>query len=129
VSGSLAAALTGAAQDARNSARRAMRQGLALSLGCLIGAVGLGFLTAAAFLALETELGAATAALVVGLAFLIMAVGVLALAQRRPLGLPPTGATPPRPAAEAPPPPNPAALVAFTAAFVLARYLTDRPRR
>lgn len=106
-----------------------MRQGLALSLGCLIGAVGLGFLTASAFLALETELGAATAALVVGVALLIMAVGVLAMAQRRPLGIPPTGATPPRPAAEAPPPPNPAALVAFTAAFALARYLTDRPRR
>jgi hypothetical protein len=105
-----------------------MRQGLALSLGCLIGAVGLGFLTAAAFLALETELGAATAALVVGLALLIMAVGVLALAQRGPLGLPPTGATPPRLAAEAPPPPDAVPLLAFTAAFVLARHLTGRLR-
>jgi hypothetical protein len=127
VSGSLAAALTGAAADARVGARKAMRQGLALALGCLIGATGLGFLTASAFLALEAPLGAATAALVVGLALSLLAVGILALARSRPPR--PLPVAPPRLTAEAPRPPDPVPLLAFTAAFVLARYLTGRARR
>ena len=128
MSGPLAAALTDAAQDARASARKAMRQGLALALGCLIGAVGLGFLTASAFLALETTLGAARAALTVGIALSILGGGVLALARGRPRGPLPAGGAPPRLAAEAPRPPDPVPLLAFTAAFVLARYLTGRLR-
>jgi hypothetical protein len=128
VSGSLAAALRGAAQDARANARDAMRQGLAVALGCLIGAVGLGFLTASAFLALEATLGAAAAALAVGIALSILGGGVLALARSRPPGPLPAGGAPPRLAAEAPPPPDAVPLLAFTAAFVLARYLTGRLR-
>jgi len=135
VNGPLAAALTGAAQDARVGARRAMRQGLVLALGCLIGVAGLGFLTASAFLALEATHGAARAALVVGLALLLLAGGIVALARGRPPRPLPAEGAPPRPAAEAhrppaeaPRPPDAAALLAFTAAFVLARYLTGRLR-
>lgn len=105
-----------------------MRQGLALSLGCLIGAVGLGFLTAAAFLALEATLGAATAALAVGAALSILGGGVLALARSRALGPLPAGGAPHRRAAEAPPKPDAVPLLTFTAAFVLARHLTGRLR-
>jgi hypothetical protein len=126
VSGSLAAALLGAAQDARARARDAMRQGLAVALGCLIGAVGLGFLTASAFLALEAPLGASTAALAVGVALSILAGGVLALARGRPPR--PLPVASPRFTAEAPRPPDTLLLLAFTAAFVLARYLTGRLR-
>jgi hypothetical protein len=105
-----------------------MRQGLALSLGCLIGAVGLGFLTAAAFLALEAPLGAAMAALVVGVALSILAGGVLALARGRPHAPAPAAGAAPRLAAEAPPLPDAVPLLAFTATFVLARYLSGRLR-
>jgi hypothetical protein len=104
VNGPLAAALTGAAQDARVGARRAMRQGLVLVLGCLIGAGAIGFLTASAFLALEAPLGAATAALAVGLALSVLAGGVLALARGRPPR--PLPVAPPRFTAEAPRPPD-----------------------
>jgi len=128
VNGPLAAVLSGASQDARVGARRAMRHGLALALGCLIGAGAIGFLTASAFLALEVTLGAATAALAVGVALSILAGGVLALARGRPPRPLPAGAAPPRLAVEAPPPPDAASLLAFTAAFVLARYLTGRLR-
>jgi len=129
VNGSIATALTGAAQDARNRARRAMRQGLALTLGCLIGAAGLGFLTASAFLALEASLGATTAALLVGLAISIVAGGILAVSRRRAERPLPAGWVPPPPAAQAPHPPDAGPLLAFTAAFVLARYLKGRLRR
>ena len=103
-----------------------MRQGLAVALGCLIGAGAIGFLTASAFLALEAPLGPATAALAVGVALSVLAGGVLALARGRPPR--PLPVATPRLAAEAPPPPDAAALLAFTAAFVLARYLTGRLR-
>lgn len=124
----IAAALSGAVQDARVRARDAMRRGLALALGCLIGAAGLGFLTASAFLALEATLGAATGALVVGLALSLMAGGIVAMARGLRQRPPPPHAMPPRPAVEPPPPPDAVPLLAFTAAFVLARYLTGRLR-
>jgi hypothetical protein len=128
VNGSIATALTGAAQEARMVARNAMRHGLALMLGGLIGAAGLGFLTASAFLALEASFGAATAALVVGIALSILAGGGLAFAQGRQPGNLPAGEAAPRLVAEAPPPPDAVPLLAFTAAFVLARYLSGRLR-
>jgi hypothetical protein len=54
-------------------------------------------------------------------------VGILALARgRTPRPLP---VAPPRMTAEAPRPPDAVPLLAFTAAFVLARYLTGRKRR
>jgi hypothetical protein len=105
-----------------------MRLGLALALGCLIGVAGLGFLTASAFLALEATHGAARAALVVGLALLLLAGGIVAVARGRPPRPLPAGGAPPRPAAEAHHPHDAASLLAFTAAFVLARYLTGRTR-
>jgi hypothetical protein len=128
VSGFVAAALRGAAQDAQASARKAMRQGIALTLGCLIGTAGLGFLTASAFLALKAALGATTAALLVGLTLSISAGGILAVARSRAQRPLPAGWAPPRPAAQAPHPPDGVPLLAFTAAFVLARYLTGRLR-
>jgi hypothetical protein len=105
-----------------------MRQGLALTLGCLLGIAGLGFLTASAFLALKAALGAPTAALMLGVAFSILPGGILAVSRSHAQRPPPAGETAPRLVAEAPPPPDAVPLLAFTAAFVLARYLSGRLR-
>lgn len=57
----------------------------ALSLAALaLGAVGVAFLTGAAYMALSEELGAVAAAAIVGVAYLLAGGGALALAGRRP---------------------------------------------
>jgi hypothetical protein len=123
-----AAALRGAALDVREGARRALRQGLTLALGGLIAATGLGFLTASAFLAIKTAFGATTAALLTGLALSILGAGIMALSRNRPPPPRPSEAGTLRPVTPGPHPPDAAPLLAFTVAFVLARYLTGRLR-
>jgi hypothetical protein len=93
-----------------------------------MGAAGLGFLTAAAFLAIKTAFGATTAALLTGLALSILGAGIMALTKNRPPAPRPSEAAMARPVTPGPHPPDAAPLLAFTAAFVLARYLTGRLR-
>ena len=123
-----AAALRGAALDVREGARRALRQTLWVALGGLIAATGLGFLTASAFLAIKTALGATTAALLTGLALSILGAGIMALTKNRPPAPRPSEAAMAQPVTPGPHRPDTAPLLAFTVAFVLARYLTGRLR-
>jgi hypothetical protein len=123
-----ATALRGAALDAREGASRALRQALWVALGGLIAATGLGFLTASAFLAIKTALGATTAALLTGLALSILGAGIMALTKNRPIAPRPSEAAMARLVSPGPHPRDAAPLLAFTVAFVLARYLTGRLR-
>ncbi|MCZ4354572.1 hypothetical protein O4H61_18810 [Roseovarius aestuarii] len=97
---------------------------LEISVG-LIGLAGFAFITASAFLALSASLGAALAALLTGLGLLLAAGGCVAIVKKpwskQHLANAPNA--PPIPSATDPS--NVAATVAFTAAFVLARYLGD----
>jgi hypothetical protein len=91
--------------------------------------VGLGFLTASAFLAMKTALGATTVALLTGLGLSVLAAGMVVLTRRQqpPAPRPAEAAWSP-PAALGPYPPDAASLFAFTVAFLLARYLARRLR-
>jgi len=99
--------------------------------GCLTALAGLGFLCAASFLALGPVLGAGWATFVIGAGLMVLAGVLLALSGRRSSNPAPKPVPKPVPAA---PPPSPSAaeaaeaaetgsIIAFTAAFVLARYL------
>jgi hypothetical protein len=123
-----AAALRSAALDAREGVRRVLRQTLWVALGGFVGVTGFGFLTASAFLAIKTASGATTAALLTGLALSLLAAGIMALTKDRPPPPRPSEAAMARPATPGPHPPDAAPLLAFTVAFVLARYLTGRLR-
>ncbi len=116
--------MRGVESSARDAARKLLWRGLLGLSGCLAGLVALGFLTASAFVALSAELGAGLAALFIGIGFLVFAVALLALASgHRPD--PNAAKTPvPPPVASGAETPDEAAIIAFTAAFVLARYLT-----
>lgn len=92
--------------------------------GCLTALAGLGFLCAASFLALGPVLGAGWATFVIGAGLIGLAGVLLALSGRR------SSKSAPKAKPNAPPPSAPAAeaaetgsILAFTAAFVLARYL------
>jgi hypothetical protein len=92
--------------------------------GCLTALAGLGFLCASSFLALSPLLGAGWATFVIGAGLIVLAGVLLALSGRR------TSKPLPKAVPAAPPPSPPAAeagetgsIIAFTAAFVLARYL------
>ena len=113
---------------ARESARKLL---LPLVLGLsatLIMLVGIGFLLTSAFITLAAAWGPAMAALSLGLGLTVLA-AVLMLVAKTQMSRK-GGAT-----AQTPPPPvaanadrNGASLVAFTAAFVLGRYLTGKRR-
>ncbi len=115
--------LHGLEDRSRVRANKMQRRVLLGLSGCLIGLAGLGFLTAAAFLALSTVAGPAWSALITGVVLLILAGGFLALvckplpnsipADVQETDTPPAGADPA----------NTGVMIAFTAAFVLARYL------
>ena len=111
-------------QCPRRRAKSALALVLEISVG-LIGLAGLGFITASAFLALSALLGAAVAAFLTGLGLLLAAGARVAIVKKswskQYLANPPKA--PPIPSATDPS--NVAATVAFTAAFVLARYLGD----
>lgn len=96
--------------------------------GGLTGAAGVAFLTAWAYLTLSSAVGQGPASLLIGLGLTILTVGILALARNRltqtirldpPLTQPDTSAP-----SEA----EFASQIAFTAAFVLARYLKQSRR-
>ena len=113
---------------ARESARKLL---LPLVLGlsaALIMLVGSGFLLASAFITLAAAWGPAMAALSLGLGLTVLAAVLMLIAKtqmsRKAVA---TARTPPPVAADADR--DGASLVAFTAAFVLGRYLTGKRRR
>lgn len=90
---------------------------------CLLAVAGFGFMIASAFMALSAVLGAQTAALCFGLVLLVLAGLLLALSRK---GASRTPATTPDQADATPAQADMAeagSIIAFTAAFVLARYL------
>lgn len=118
-------AMRGLEGSARVAAQKVLwRLFLEISVG-LIGLAGLGFITASAFLALSAVLGATLAALLTGIGLLFAAGGCVAII-KKPMPKQHLANAP-----NAPPIPSAtdhtgvAATVAFTAAFVLARYLGD----
>jgi FtsH-binding integral membrane protein len=116
----------GTVQDSvRGGAHQVLRRTLLTLSGGLIGFAGFGFVAASAYLGLSTVLGAAWAALLVGFGLILLA-GVLVLlaAARPPKPVPSQAPKPPQGVSEGDVP----ALVAFTAAFVLARYLMGPDR-
>ena len=118
-------AMRGVEGSAQDAAQKVLwRLFLEISVG-LIGLAGLGFITASAFLALSASLGAALAALLTGLGLLLAAGGCVAIV-KKPMPKPHLAnapIAPPIPSATNPA--GVAATVAFTAAFVLARYFGD----
>jgi membrane-associated phospholipid phosphatase len=112
-------------KSTQDAARKLVWQILLGLSGCLVGLAALGFLTASAFLTLSTAVGPELAALFVGIGLVFLAVGLLALALRPRIN-PNVVDTPiPPPEASGAEVPNIATTVAFTAAFVLARYFNS----
>jgi hypothetical protein len=121
--------LGGVARDAKAGARRLLLTVIIGFAGCSIAVVGLGFLLAWAFMTLSMAYDARTAALFIGLACFILAgcvFGVLLYLR------------PSKPVVPEVPKPGPdagdaettdaASIAAFTAAFVLGRYMTRDKR-
>lgn len=118
-------AMRGVEGSARVAAQKVLwRLFLEISVG-LIGLAGLGFITASAFLALSASLGAALAALLTGLGLLLAAGGCVAILKKPWSKQQVANAPKAPPIPSATDPTGVAATVAFTAAFVLARYLGD----
>ena len=91
-------------------------------LACLLGVLAIGFLTASAYLAISAAYSPGLATLMLGAGFMGMA-GVALLLSRLRLMKPALAAPATAPTAT---PSEPAATVAFTAAFVLGRYLAGK---
>ncbi|MGJ8605468.1 MAG: hypothetical protein ACSHXH_15230 [Marivita sp.] len=118
-------ALRGGEGSARDAAQKVLwRLFLEISVG-LIGLAGFGFITASAFLVLSASLGAALAALLTGLGLLLAAGGCVAIVKKPMPKQDHANAPNAAPSPSATDPAGVAATVAFTAAFVLARYLGD----
>ncbi len=113
---------------AREGARKLLRPILLSLTACLFGAAGIGFLVTWIFLTLSAAWGPAMAALILGAGLMLLAGLFLAVAIR-PLSKPATAAAPtPRSPAPDDADRDGASLVAFTAAFVLGKYLTGNRR-
>ena len=115
-------------RDVRMDARRLLLPILLTLAGGLTGAAGVAFLTAWAYLTLSSAVGQGPASLLIGLGLTILAVGILALARNRLTQT--TQLAPPvtQPETSAPSETEFASQVAFTSAFVLARYLKQSRR-
>jgi hypothetical protein len=115
-------------RDVRKDAGELLVPILLVLAGVLAGAAGVAFLTAWSYLTLSSAVGQGPASLLIGLGLTVLAVGILAVARNRftqttqsdPLvAEPETSAT-----SEA----EFASQIAFSAAFVLARYLKQSRR-
>lgn len=110
-------------QNVRMDARRLLLPTLLALAGGLTGAAGVAFLTAWAYLTLSNAVGQASASLLIGLGLTFLALVLLVLARSRftkkILTDPPVS----QPAKPATGETDFASRIAFTAAFVLARYL------
>lgn len=115
--------LRGVERRARAGAARLLRQ-VALALAaCLFGLASLGFLTASAYLALNSAVGSGWATLWMGLGFLVLTGGLVILARPKRPRQPIEEEVP-----EAEAGTDTLALAAFTLAFVLARHFADHDR-
>jgi len=118
--------------DQRGAARKAVVQGLLGLSACFAGLAGIGFLTASAFWTLSKDMGPELAALLIGIGFMLLAVG---LAVGLFVGFSAMADKADTPADVADPPAThtlstsavdvsgAASVAAFTAAFVLGKYL------
>jgi hypothetical protein len=118
------------AREAGEAARGFLWRGAPAAAEGLIGLVGAGFVIFAGYAALRPVTGPALAALVTGVVLIVLAVGLAWLSsyldparRQRAAGPPP----PLQPAAR-PQPEDAASMAAFTAAFVLGRWLADNRR-
>jgi hypothetical protein len=118
------------AREARLAARALLGRVLLGGFAVALGAAGLAFLIYAGFAALRVQLGPGLSALVLGVGLLVLA-AVLMLASGRavPVRQPTPDSTP----GAAPGTPSPRAdaaeLAAFTASFVIGRFLAGKMRR
>lgn len=119
------------AREAGEAARGFLWRGAPAAAEGLIGLVGAGFVIFAGYAALRPVTGPALAALVTGVVLIVLAVGLAWLsryldpARRQRAAGPPPPLLPAAPAAR-PQPEDAASMAAFTAAFVLGRWLADR---
>ena len=115
-------------RSVRKDARHLLVPTLLALAGVLAGAAGVAFLTVSAYLMLSIVVGQASASFVIGLGLTVLAAVFLVLAgnrfAKRALTDPPVS----RPVAPAPGETGLASQIAFTAAFVLARYLKPSRR-
>ena len=116
-------------REIRTDLRKLVLPGLLALAAGLSALAGIGFLTAWAYLALSAAVGHAPAALLTGLGYLVVCAVLLFLARRlvsRPERAEPAHRAPrPRHQNETG---DAASQIAFTAAFVLGRYLGDNTR-
>jgi hypothetical protein len=110
-------------RDARKDARAMLVPALLALAGGVTCVAGLGFLAASAYLALDAVLGPGLAALLTGAGLTLLSLGLVMLARRQmayPGPADPAGKTPAEQDKAAS---DTASQIAFTTAFVLARYL------
>ncbi|MGJ8587513.1 MAG: phage holin family protein [Yoonia sp.] len=110
-------------QDVRMDARKMLVPALLVLAGGLTGAAGVGFLTTWAYLTLSVAVGYGPAALLTGLGFTVLSVGLLSLARNRLSKHELADPSVTQPKAPANDSADVASQIAFTAAFVLARHL------
>jgi fatty acid desaturase len=113
-------------RGATSALRDALRRAVLATFAGLIAAVGGAFLLWAAFIGLRMLMGPGLAALVIGLALLALAAGLLAL-RVQPKSVTPSPLPPKTDSPSAPPDRSADAATAavFTAAFLLGRRLAD----
>ncbi|MDX2485565.1 MAG: hypothetical protein QNK42_18115 [Pseudodonghicola sp.] len=115
-------------REVRMDARKLLLPVL-LALACgLTGAAGAAFLTAWAYLTLSMVLGHGPAALLIGLGYALFAVGLVVLTRRQWSTLDQEDPSKKQPGAHGKDATDAASQIAFTAAFVLARYLGEGKR-
>ncbi|WP_417267853.1 phage holin family protein [Celeribacter baekdonensis] len=118
-----------AERDIKAGARRMLWSAIAIVIAGLIAGAGVCFVLLWAYLTLSVELGPPMAAGVMGVGLIVSAGVILALSlheARQDRTDPPSPQPAPEPTAANPETDTLPSLVAFTAAFVLARYLSDR---
>jgi hypothetical protein len=121
------------AREAGEAARGFLWRGVPAAAEGLIGLVGAGFVIFAGYAALRPVTGPALAALVTGVVLIVLAMllarlsGYFDPARKAKADPSPPVAQPPDPAVR-PRPEDAATMAAFTAAFVLGRWLADHRR-
>ncbi|MDP2780933.1 hypothetical protein [Devosia sp.] len=110
-------------RNVRMDIRKLLLPVLLALAGGLIGATGVGFLTAWAYLTLGAAIGHESAALLIGLGYLMLSAGLVFLAHRQLSKHDPGDPSRKQPGVQRKEATDAASEIAFTAAFVLARYL------
>lgn len=110
-------------RNVRMDIRKLLMPVLLALAGGLIGATGVGFLTAWAYLTLGAAIGHGSAALLIGLGYLMLSAGLVFLARRQLSKHDPGDPSRKQPGVQGKEATDAASEIAFTAAFVLARYL------